>query len=105
MGMEKSEGSDLNKIIGMGSRLNLYTGQDELVGKTYPSHLRRVLELFELYPIPNYFGITPDEAMALPLDMWYSLVESAKRLHLKRPDKETELLKLLKEVLRLREGE
>ncbi len=105
MGIEKSEGSDLNKIIGMGKRLHPYSGQEELVVKTYPSHLRRVLELFELYPIPTYFGLTPDDAMALPLDMWYSLVESAKRLSLKRPDKETELLKLLKEVLKIREGE
>lgn len=104
--MEKSEGSDLNKIIGMGKRLNPYTGQEELVGKTYPSHLRRVLEIFETYPIPQYFGLSPQDAMTLPLDSWYALVESAKRLYLKRPpDRETELLKLIKEVLKIRDGE
>jgi hypothetical protein len=104
--MEISSGSDLNKIIGIGTRLNPDTGRHEPVTTFYDSYINQVVWDFSQYPIYKQFGITVKDAMELPVDYWNRIRRSAIALAVNAPeDTETTLLKILKEVLSKRGGD
>lgn len=74
------EGSDLQEFIGVGSKLDRMSGEVTSVYETYNSHRRNVLNAFRYYPLAEYFGLNPQQAMDLPLDMWHDIRKMGREL-------------------------
>lgn len=103
--METSTGSTINRIIGMGERVDPETGKTDSFVNFYPSWYRHVVKSFEVYPIYKHFGLTVSDAMALPVDEWIYIRKCAeKMLENQPPDTETMLLKVLKEFTSITRG-
>lgn len=98
--MEVSTGSDLNKIVGVGTRSDS-SGKTDKVTRFYPSHHREILMMFEYYPIKDYFGINVKDAMTLPIDEWYAIRKAIERIGPKQPDDSKETVPLLVEIVKL----
>lgn len=100
--MEDSTGSQLNRIIGMGLRTDPDSGTTDVYTKMYPSYFRNLLQAFEVLPIASQFGLTPETAMALPVDRWYQIRKMALRIReTKAPEEnktETALLEIVKQL-------
>lgn len=106
--MEEVQGSILNKVIGIGTRLDKSTGKHEPVTSFYDSFENNVIWDFSQYPITKYFGITVEEAMTLPINRWYKIRNMAKTIAVRdsqKDDNETVLFRLLKELLSNRGGD
>lgn len=103
--MEELSGSPINQIIGMGMRTDFASGKVEPVTHFYPNYFRSVVSAFEVYPISKYFGLTIKDAMALPVDQWYQIRQSARDLAEKEPpDSNVLMVDLIKELIALRTG-
>lgn len=98
--LEDSEGSDFNRIVGMGTRLNPETHVKEPITLSYPSYWRNVVKAFKVLPINKYFGLTPPTAMELPFDRWIQIREAAREMKKNEPpDQEHLLIKLIESML------
>lgn len=102
------QGTDINRIIGLGEKINPKTGRSEVITHTYPSYFRNVCMAFEETPIAKHFGLSIKEAMALPVDQWYQIRHQGEILGEKdkrNPDMETALFSLLKDMITKRGGD
>lgn len=97
--MEVKEGSDLNRIIGIGYLVN-DDGSREIYTKSYLDYHRLVVDAFSLFPIHKHFGLTIKDAMSLPVNEWYAVRDAAIQLK-EKDDKssESESMQLLREML------
>lgn len=95
------EGSVINKIIGVGTRVDKRTGTVRPVFDTYPSFYENVIQAFADYPIAKYFGLTYDSAMRLPVNEWQQIKEKAMTLAVKdqKPDASEQLMKVIEHLL------
>ena len=95
------EGSTLNKVIGVGTRVDKRTGGVRPVFDTYPSYYTNVVQAFVDYPIAKYFGLNYEDAMNLPVDQWYHIRDAAVPLVSKdqKPDTEAQLMKIIEQFL------
>jgi hypothetical protein len=104
--METTSGSDLNKIIGIGTRIDRESGDSLPVTNFYDSMENNVVWDFSQYNVAKYFGININDAMNLPLDRWYKIRNMAKMLSANKPDDiETMMFKLFKDLLSKRGGD
>lgn len=98
--METRSGSDLSKIVGMGTRRDSETEKMTPISDHYPSYFKRVCEIFEAYPVHKFFGIKVTDAMALPVDQWYQLRDMIVKMPPNsKIDIEVKLTQLLRDVL------
>lgn len=88
LNLEVLNGSDMNKIIGIGYRKNPKTDRLEKITDHYPSQLREVMMMFEYYPIFDYFGLTLTDALNLPMDQWQGVRKAAERMGPRPPKQE-----------------
>ena len=98
--MEASSGGPVERIIGMGKRVDPKTRDVHNVTHFYRSFYNEVLAAFEHYPIVKYFGITPEDAMAMPVDRWYRIRKISAKLaqaDYEKPDPMVTLLQYLKD--------
>lgn len=103
LNMETNVGSTLNRVIGMGVKVNPETGKEELVTQLYPSYFDDVVRVFELYPVTDYFGLTVTTAMELPVNQWYKIRKTVLGMPQRKfHDTETELLKIIKQFMDIR---
>lgn len=105
--MESASGSDIQRIIGLGKRLDKKTGQSDYVTESYFSFYNHVVSAFEHYPIAQHFGLTVDDAMMMPVDRWYRIRKAGARLaeqQSTKPDLETLFMQLIKELTIARGG-
>jgi hypothetical protein len=80
LGMETGFGSPIEKVIGVGKRMNPKTGELVDVTSLYFTFYKHVITDFERYPIFEHFGVTPEDAMAMPVDRWYYMRKAAARV-------------------------
>lgn len=104
MGMEISSGTAINKLVGMGQRLNPETGEKELVTNFYPKYFEKVALTFRTFPVTKTFGITVEDAMRMSVDRWDHIRKIAETLpQNKFEDNEAEvireLIKLVRDVI------
>jgi hypothetical protein len=103
--MEDLTGSVLNQSIGLGTRFDSHLNKAEKVTNFYNSYYRQMRLSFEMYPIAKVYGLSIDQAMAMPVDQWYEIQEAGERLAKKQgPDTETQLLDVLKSLVQPKEG-
>lgn len=102
--METSSGSLLNRVIGVGTKIDKDTNKEVLVTELYPSYFNEVVKTFELFPVAKYFGLTPMDVMNMPVDQWYKIRKTAFTLpENKNTDVESELLKIMKAMVNLKQ--
>ena len=85
----------------MGLRTDQESGRSVPVTETYPSYFKMMMEAFENYPVAKYFGLTIQDAMSLPVNQWYSIRDTARRLaaSVKSDNNEAQLLQLIKQLM------
>jgi hypothetical protein len=99
LGMENVTGTTLNQTIGMGIRTDPETGHTGPVTDFCPDYLREITQAFHHYPIAKTYGISPLDAMGMPVDRWKDLLAMAKELPEQKPDAESQMFQLLKQML------
>lgn len=105
-GMKEPSKSALENLVGMGYRKDKETGKTEPVSSFHANHYEHVVKCFEIFPIHKLFGITVEQAMAMPLDRWYRLRNIVKTMpQNKNTDMELELLKLVRQIIAVRGAE
>jgi len=110
--MEAAAGSLINQLIGVGYVPGGSSDIGRPIFNQYPSYLANVLEVFKVYPIYETFGLTVNDAMALPVDRWRRIAKYAVSLGPKKKPDETpkedpteKLMLLMVEMLKVRSGE
>lgn len=71
--METPFGSPTQRVIGVGKRADKKTGELLDVTNFHANFYSHVVSAFEHYPIFEHFGLTPEDAMAMPIDRWYHI--------------------------------
>lgn len=99
LGMETAFGSPTQKVIGVGKRIDKRNGELTDVTKLHASFYSHVLTAFEYYPIFEHFGITPEDAMDMPVNRWYAIRKASAKLaedKAQQPDTNLLLIEYLK---------
>lgn len=97
--MEVAFGSPIQKVIGVGKRMDKRTNELVDVTSLYSGFYKHVLIDCERYRIFKHFGVTPEAAMAMPVDRWYQMRKAAAKIaevEQNNPDPETMLIECLK---------
>jgi hypothetical protein len=103
--MESPAGSQFNQLVGIGTRTDPVSGETHPWTRFVPNFFNEVEKSFLDNDVYKYFGITIVEAMAMPVNRWYRISESARKMKEKEPpvrDTEGQMLELLKALIILR---
>lgn len=100
-------GSPTQRVIGVGKRADK-NGKVEDVTNFYPNFYNNVVAAFEYYPITEVFGITPEDAMDMPVDRWYRIKNVSMKIaeeRLEKPDTNLMLIEYIKKLTEALGGE
>ena len=86
-----TDGTPIQRLVGMGKKIDPKTNEKTWITDYFPSYFRSVvLRDFENLPLYKTYGITPEDAMKMPVDRYRQLIVAARKIPKEDPEDKQE---------------